>query len=76
VWKCHPTTGNGAAQRTLFPLVGAVFRGLGQAACLVSQKIEAFFGYYPVQEHAIKLDGEPTGIWDLMGKDTILFHQR
>ncbi|MDT5222063.1 MAG: hypothetical protein QOF15_4168 [Mycobacterium sp.] len=35
---------------------------------------EAFFGYYPVQEHTIKLNGEPTGIWDLMGKDTILFH--
>lgn len=35
---------------------------------------EAFFGYYPVQEHTIALDGEPTPIWDLMGKDTILFH--
>lgn len=35
---------------------------------------EAFFGYYPIQEHAVKLDGEETPIWDLMGKDTILFH--
>ena len=35
---------------------------------------EAFFGYYPVQEHTVTLNGEPTGIWDLMGKDTILFH--
>jgi len=36
--------------------------------------VEAFFGYYPVQEHKVPLDGEPTPIWDLMGKDTILFH--
>lgn len=36
---------------------------------------EMFFGYYPVQEHTVKLNGEPTAIWDLMGKDAILFHQ-
>jgi DNA-binding transcriptional regulator YhcF (GntR family) len=35
---------------------------------------EVFFGYYPVQEHVVTLDDEATGIWDLMGKDTILFH--
>lgn len=35
---------------------------------------EAFFGYYPVQEHSVKLDNEPTAMWDLMGKDTVLFH--
>jgi DNA-binding transcriptional regulator YhcF (GntR family) len=35
---------------------------------------EVFFGYYPVQEHNIKLDGEDTAIWDLMGKDAVLFH--
>lgn len=36
-------------------------------------RTEAFFGYYPVQEHTVQLDGQPTPIWDLMGKDTILF---
>jgi len=35
---------------------------------------DAFFGYYPVQEHTVKLDHEPTPMWDLMGKDAILFH--
>jgi DNA-binding transcriptional regulator YhcF (GntR family) len=35
---------------------------------------EAFFGYYPVEEHQVTLDGEPTAIWDLMGKDATLFH--
>jgi DNA-binding transcriptional regulator YhcF (GntR family) len=34
---------------------------------------EAFFGYYPVQEHKLTLDGESTKMWDLMGKDAILF---
>jgi DNA-binding transcriptional regulator YhcF (GntR family) len=37
-------------------------------------KCEAFFGYYPVQEHTVKLNNEPTPMWDLMGKDATLFH--
>jgi DNA-binding transcriptional regulator YhcF (GntR family) len=35
---------------------------------------EVFFGYYPVQEHTVKLDDEPVAMWDLMGKDATLFH--
>ncbi|NKQ57123.1 winged helix-turn-helix transcriptional regulator [Amycolatopsis sp. K13G38] len=35
---------------------------------------DVFFGYYPVQEHKLRLDGEETAIWDLMGKDATLFH--
>lgn len=36
-----------------------------------------FFGYYPVREHAIMLDGDDVPIWDLMGKDATLFqHER
>lgn len=35
---------------------------------------EAFFGYYPVREHTVALEGEDTPIWDLMGKDATLFH--
>lgn len=35
---------------------------------------EAFYGYYPVQHHVVQLDDTPTPIWDLMGKDAILFH--
>ena len=34
---------------------------------------EAFFGFYPVREHVLSLDGEPQAIYVLMGKDTILF---
>ena len=37
-------------------------------------KTEAFFGYYPVREHNVVLEGEETPIWDLMGKDATLFH--
>ncbi|QUH05399.1 winged helix-turn-helix transcriptional regulator [Saccharopolyspora erythraea] len=37
-------------------------------------KSEAFFGYYPVREHSVVLDGDETPIWDLMGKDATLFH--
>lgn len=35
---------------------------------------EAFFGFYNVLEHKVMIDGESTGIFDAMGKDTVLFH--
>jgi DNA-binding transcriptional regulator YhcF (GntR family) len=35
---------------------------------------EAFFGFYPVREHTFTLNGQPHTIYDLMGKDAILFH--
>ncbi|GAA0607826.1 GntR family transcriptional regulator [Kutzneria viridogrisea] len=35
---------------------------------------EAFFGFYPVREHVINLGGAPRPMYDLMGKDAILFH--
>ncbi|TQM81772.1 GntR family transcriptional regulator [Saccharothrix saharensis] len=35
---------------------------------------EAFFGFYPVREHVLSLDGQPQAIYDLMSKDAILFH--
>lgn len=37
-------------------------------------QLEVFFGYYPVQEHTVELEGENTPIWDLMGKDATLMH--
>jgi DNA-binding transcriptional regulator YhcF (GntR family) len=35
---------------------------------------EAFFGFYPITESQIQIDGEEHVIFDLMGKDAILFH--
>jgi DNA-binding transcriptional regulator YhcF (GntR family) len=35
---------------------------------------EVFFGFYPVVEHAVPIKGQPTAIYDLMGKDVPLFH--
>ncbi len=35
---------------------------------------EAFFGFYPVREHKVTLKGETRPIYDLMGKDAVLFH--
>ncbi|GAB3157132.1 hypothetical protein GCM10027290_56940 [Micromonospora sonneratiae] len=34
---------------------------------------EAFFGFYPVVEHTVNIDGKPLAIYDAMGKDAILF---
>lgn len=35
---------------------------------------ELFFGFYPVLEHTVMIDGKPTPIYDPMGKDAVLFH--
>lgn len=35
---------------------------------------EAFFGFYPIVDRAIKIGGSSHQIFDLMGKDTTLFH--
>jgi DNA-binding transcriptional regulator YhcF (GntR family) len=35
---------------------------------------EAFFGFYPVVQHSVAVAGQPTEIFDPMGKDAVLFH--
>lgn len=35
---------------------------------------EVFFGFYPVVENTVAINGEPTLIRDLAGKDSTLFH--
>ncbi|WP_225732242.1 MULTISPECIES: GntR family transcriptional regulator [unclassified Nocardia] len=40
----------------------------------IINKSETFFGYYPIEEHEIALNNEPTRMWDLMGKNATLFH--
>jgi hypothetical protein len=35
---------------------------------------ELFFGFYPIIKHAIPLASGPRDIYDLMGKDAVVFH--
>jgi hypothetical protein len=35
---------------------------------------EAFFGFYPIVRHNIPLPGGPQAMYDLMGKDALVFH--
>ena len=35
---------------------------------------EAFFGFYPVREHKVTLKSEARPMYDLLGKDAVLFH--
>lgn len=42
-------------------------------AYLVNQA-EAFFGYYPVVRHDVRIDGKRRAIFDPMGKDAVMFH--
>lgn len=36
--------------------------------------LDAFFGFYPIEEHQLPLDGEDTVMLDLVGKNATLFH--
>lgn len=40
----------------------------------VLNDVEVFFGFYPVVEHSIRLDGDSVDVFDLLGKDATLFH--
>jgi hypothetical protein len=35
---------------------------------------EVFFGFYPVVERDVSIDGKNVPIFDAVGKDTVLFH--
>ncbi|GAA1562489.1 GntR family transcriptional regulator [Kribbella sancticallisti] len=35
---------------------------------------EVFFGFYPVVERDVEIDGKPVPTFDAVGKDTVLFH--
>jgi hypothetical protein len=35
---------------------------------------EAFFGFYPIAEHTVRVGGGIHPMYDLMGKDSVLFH--
>ncbi|MEV4266644.1 GntR family transcriptional regulator [Kribbella sp. NPDC049584] len=35
---------------------------------------EVFFGFYPVVEREVRIDGKSVPIFDAVGKDTVLFH--
>jgi len=40
----------------------------------ILNRAEAFFGFYPITEHAVTLHGQTVAMYDLMGKDATMFH--
>ncbi len=40
----------------------------------VINELEAFFGFYPIWEHDITVNGDQIHAYDLGGKDATLFH--
>ncbi len=61
----------------LVPAVNVAVRVHGAAPLFklyVLNSEEVFFGFYPVVERTVSIKGEPTAIYDLMGKDVPLFH--
>ncbi|MDA3644154.1 winged helix-turn-helix domain-containing protein [Saccharopolyspora indica] len=51
-----------------------VYRGVPLFKLYLLNGEEAFFGFYPVVEHPVPINGAPVPIFDLMGKDATLFH--
>ncbi|GLW09371.1 hypothetical protein Misp01_45000 [Microtetraspora sp. NBRC 13810] len=35
---------------------------------------DAFFGFYPIQEYDLRVDDQSRTVYDLMGKDAVVFH--
>ncbi len=40
----------------------------------ILNRTEAFFGYYPIRERSVTVDGKSHTFFDVTGKDTTLFH--
>ena len=40
----------------------------------ILNRAEAFFGFYPIAEHAVTLSGQTVPIYDLVGKEATMFH--
>ena len=51
-----------------------VHGGSATSKLYILNRAEAFFGFYPITEHTVRLDGKPVPMFDLMGKDVTLFH--
>ncbi|MGL5866585.1 MAG: GntR family transcriptional regulator [Dermatophilaceae bacterium] len=39
----------------------------------IVNEVDAFFGYYPVVKHGVRIDGKRQAIYDPMGKDATMF---
>ncbi|MGO9298125.1 MAG: GntR family transcriptional regulator [Streptosporangiaceae bacterium] len=51
-----------------------VHRAVPMFKLYILNRAEAFFGFYPIAEHAVTLHGEQVPVFDLMGKDATMFH--
>jgi DNA-binding transcriptional regulator YhcF (GntR family) len=40
----------------------------------IINELEVFFGFYPVAKHTVRIKGQQADIYDLAGKDAMLFH--
>jgi DNA-binding transcriptional regulator YhcF (GntR family) len=65
------------ADLELVPAVTVESRSFGSAPVFKAYVINgdvAFFGFYPVVTHEVRVNGERISIFDPMGKDAVLFH--
>jgi hypothetical protein len=65
------------ADLELVPAVTVETRSFGSAPVFKAYVINgdvAFFGFYPVVTHDVRVSGEKLSIFDPMGKDAVLFH--
>ncbi|GAA2476717.1 GntR family transcriptional regulator [Streptomyces thermolineatus] len=51
-----------------------VYQGSPLFKLYILNGTEAFFGYYPLRERTLIIDGETRTLYDVKGKDTTLFH--
>ncbi len=61
----------------LVPSASAEVRTVGEVQLFklyLINNAETFFGFYPIHEWSVDLDGDNAEMFDLMGKDATLFH--
>ncbi|MGL5823707.1 MAG: GntR family transcriptional regulator [Nocardioides sp.] len=64
------------ADLELVPQATAEVRVHGSAPLFklyIVNEVDAFFGYYPVVKHEVRIDGKRQAIYDPMGKDATMF---
>ncbi len=72
---CHPRSGRrGAVHRSGETTEVRTYGTVVLFKLYIVNGEEVFFGFYPVSEHPVTVNGDLVPIFDVMGKDATLFH--
>lgn len=68
----HELADLGLVEKTSFDV--RVHRVVPTFKLYIINRDQVFFGFYPVVKHAVRINGESHELYDVMGRDVVLFH--